>query len=281
MAIKITPLSPSIGAEISGLDLCEPLAAETVALLRRAWLDHVVLLVRDQDLDYAALIRFAACFGEPAEISRPKEFRTKGHDGLDPRIMLISNIRENGEPIGSLPDGDMMFHHDMMHAAVPDMASVLYAREIPAVGGNTLFANGYAAYDALPEDLRQPLEGRKAFHHYNYGSVHKGDDKGTPAFSESTHPVFRTHDETGHKAIYVNRLMTEHVVDMPRAQSDALLSRLYDHAERRDFVYEHVWRVGDVVVWDNRCSMHGRTDFSPQERRLFWRTTVKGEAPPA
>jgi alpha-ketoglutarate-dependent taurine dioxygenase len=281
VTVKITPLTRHIGAEISGLDLGAELAPEDRALLRQAWLDHVVVLVRDQKLDHAGLIRFASCFGEVAELSRPKEYRPQGQDDIDARIMLISNIRENGEPIGALPDGDMMFHHDMMHADMPDNASVLHAVEIPSHGGNTLFASGYAAYDALPDDLREPLEGRMAFHHYNYGSTHKGDDKGTEAFSESTHPVFPTNPETGRKAIYVNRLMTDSIVGLPRDRSDALLSRIYDHSEKPEFVYEHVWRVGDVLIWDNRCSMHGRTDFPETERRLMWRCTVKGTERPA
>ena len=194
--------------------------------------------------------------------------------------MLISNIRENGEPIGALPDGEMMFHHDMMHAEVPHKATMLNAIEIPSHGGNTLFASGYAAYDTLPDELREPLEGRKAFHHYNYGSVQKGDDKGTPAFSESVHPVFRTHDDTGKKAIYVNRLMTEGVIDMEQDQADGLLNALFDHSESPEFVYEHEWQIGDLLLWDNRCSMHARTDFPETERRLLLRTTVVGDAKP-
>jgi len=276
MPLTITPLTRTIGAEISGVDLGKVLDAATVEELRAAWLEHIVLLLRGQNLAQEDLVHFAACFGEVAGLSRPKEYRTKGHDNLHPNLMLISNVRENGEPIGALPDGDMMFHHDMMHAEIPDKASVLYAVEIPSHGGNTLFADGYAAYETLPDEVRLPLEDRTAFHHYNYGSTHRGDDKGTPAFSESTHPVFRTNTETGRKAIYVNRLMTENVVDMPQGESDALLRQVFDHSEKPEFVYEHVWRKGDVLLWDNRCSMHARTDFPETERRLMWRTTIKG-----
>ncbi len=280
MTMTVTPLSTHIGAEISGFDLGKPLTPENSAMLRQAWLDHIVVLIRNQKLDHAGLIRFAGYFGEVSTLARPKEYRTAGQRNFDDRIMLISNIRENGEPIGALPDGDMMFHHDMMHAEIPDNASVLHAVEIPSHGGNTLFASGYAAYDSLPDDLRQPLDGRRAFHHYNYGSTHKGGKNGIEAFSESTHPVFRTHGETGRKAIYVNRLMTESIVDMPRDQSDDLLNRIYDHAEKPEFVYEHVWRLGDVLIWDNRCSMHGRRDFPENERRLMWRCTIKGTERP-
>lgn len=280
MTVTVTPLTPHIGAEISGIDLSKELSSEDRATLRQAWLDHIVILVRDQKLDDSGLIDFAGCFGEVSTLARPREYRTEGQQNFDDRIMLISNIRENGEPIGALPDGEMMFHHDMMHAELPDNASVLYAVEIPSHGGNTLFASGYAAYDSLPEDLRAPLENRRAFHHYNYGSTHRGGINGIEAFSESTHPVFRTHDETGRKAIYVNRLMTEGVVDMPRDQSDELLNKLYDHSEKPEFVYEHVWRLGDVLIWDNRCSAHARTDFPDAERRLMWRCTVKGTEHP-
>ena len=134
--------------------------------------------------------------------------------------MLISNIRENGEPIGALPDGEMMFHHDMIHAEVPSKGTFLYSVEIPSTGGNTLFASGYAAYETLDPQVRDRLEGRKAMHHYNYGSTIRGDNKGVEAFAESVHPVFRTHEETGRKAVYVNRLMTVDVEGMPEDESE-------------------------------------------------------------
>jgi taurine dioxygenase len=280
MTLAVTNLSDVIGAEITGVDLSRPLDGDTIAAIHAAWLEHLVLLFRDQDLQQEDMVRFTACFGEPAGRATPLGEQTPGQQDLHPNIMLISNIRENGEPIGALPDGELMFHHDMIHAEFPNKASLLYAREIPAQGGNTLFANSYAAYDALPDNLRASLDGRSAFHHYNYGSVQKGDGKGTQAFSESTHPVFRTHGETGRKAIYVNRLTTEHIVGMPPEDSDAMLARIYDHAESPPFVYEHVWRKGDLMLWDNRCSMHGRTDFPDGERRLMWRSTVKSDERP-
>jgi taurine dioxygenase len=193
---------------------------------------------------------------------------------------MISNIRENGEPIGALPDGEMMFHHDMIHASVPSKGTLLYSVEIPSTGGNTLFASGYAAYDTLDPAIRERLEGRLAGHHYNYGSTVRGDNRGTEAFAESTHPVFRTHEDSGRKAVYVNRLMTVGIVDMPQDEADRLLNILFDHSEQRQFVYEHVWRKGDLLLWDNRCSTHARTDFPSTERRLMLRTTVKGTVQP-
>ena len=280
MPIDVVPLTPKIGAEIRGVDLRDDLDDETVAAIRNAWLEHAVVLFRDQDLGKDDQVRFTTQFGNVGILARPKQYRTSGHDDMPDGMMLISNVRENGEPIGALPDGEMMFHHDMLHADIPHTATLLYAVEIPSVGGNTLFASGNSAYDTLPEDVRAPLEGQKAFHHYNYGSVQKGDGKGTPAYSKSVHPVFRTHSETGRKAIYVNRLMTEGIVDMPTEQSSALLERLFDHSERAEFVYEHVWRTGDLLMWDNRCSMHARTDFPGGERRLLWRTTIASDERP-
>jgi taurine dioxygenase len=195
--------------------------------------------------------------------------------------MMISNIRENGEVIGALPDGEMHFHHDMIHNEMPHNGTLLYSVEIPSHGGDTLFASGYAAYDTLDPAIRNRLEGRRALNHYNYGTMQRGDtSNATNAFHEATHPVFRTHDETGRKAIYVDRLMTMHVLDMPQAESDELLNAVFDHAERPEFVYRHVWRVGDLIVWDNRCSMHARTDFPSDQRRLLLRTTVKGTVRP-
>jgi taurine dioxygenase len=280
MPLNLRPLSAALGAEIMDLDLTGKLDAGTVAELYQAWLDNVILLFRGQHLAQQDLLDVAAYFGTVGPLARPVEERPSGYSDLLDNVMLISNVRQDGEPIGALPDGDMMFHHDMLHADMPHKATLLYSVEVPREGGNTLFANGYSAYEKLPDEVRVPLEGRKAFHHYNYGNTHKGAGGGTKAFSESRHPVFRTHGETGRKAIYVNRLMTELVEEMPRGESDALLAKLFDHSEKPEFVYEHLWRPGDLILWDNRCSMHGRTDFSPLERRLFWRTTVKDTETP-
>jgi len=211
---------------------------------------------------------------------RPPKFFPKGYSRILPGIMMISNIRENGEPIGALPDGEMMFHHDMIHSDKPDKATLLYAVEIPSSGGNTLFASGYAAYDTLDPAIRNKLEGKKALHHYNYGSVVKGDNKGTEAFGENRHPAFRTHDDTGKKAVYMNRLMTVGIEGMPQAEAEPMLEAVFDHAEKPEFVYEHVWRLGDLLLWDNRCSSHARQDFPSTERRLMLRTTVEGAARP-
>ena len=278
--LDVLPLTQHIGAEIRGIDLHDKPDEETIAAIHQAWLDHLVIIFPGQKLSQEDLVRVTHYFGEQAQHSRPAKYFPKGYSGLLPGIMLISNIRENGEPIGALPDGEMMFHHDMIHVEVPSKATLLYSVEIPSSGGNTLFASGYAAYDTLDPAIRNRLEGRLAKHHYNYGSTQKGDSRGTEAFGECVHPVFRTHEETGKKAVYVNRLMTAGIVDMPQEESEPLLNAVFDHAEKREFVYEHVWRLGDLLLWDNRCSSHARTDFPSTERRLMLRTTVKGTVRP-
>jgi taurine dioxygenase len=277
----VVPLSKYIGAEIRGLDLREKPDDDTVKAIYQAWLDHLVLIFPEQKLEQEDLIRATGFFGQIGKLSRPPKYFPKGYDRLLPGIMMISNIRENGEPIGALPDGEMMFHHDMIHAEVPSKATLLYAVEIPSAGGNTLFASGYAAYDTLDPAIRSRLEGKKALHHYNYGSTIRGDSRGTEAFAEQAHPVFRTHEDSGRKAVYVNRLMTVRVLDMAQDESERLLGAVYDHGEKREFVYEHVWRVGDLLLWDNRCSSHARTDFPSTERRLMFRTTVEGNVRPS
>jgi taurine dioxygenase len=278
--LDVVPLSKHIGAEIRGIDLRVPLDKETMDAIHQAWLDHSVLLFRGQNFSQEDLLRVTGCFGELAPLSRPPKFFPKGYSRLLPDIMMISNIRENGETIGALPDGEMNFHHDQIHSEVPHNGTLLYSLEIPSYGGDTLFASGYAAYESLDPAIKRKLEGRRAFHHYNYGTTTRGGAGGVEAFSESVHPVFRTHDETGRKAIYVNRLMTVRIEDLPQHESDALLNVLFDHSENPEFVYRHVWRVGDLIVWDNRCSMHARDDFPSDQRRLMLRTTVKGSKRP-
>jgi taurine dioxygenase len=274
--IEIQPLTRHIGARVTGIDLRQELDPAQIAQLRRAWLDHIVLVFPGQDISQEDLLRVTGYFGTLGKLARPAEFRPSGFAHLLPNIMLISNIRENGQTIGALPDGEMMFHHDMIHAEKPHDATLLYSVEVPTHGGNTLFASGYAAYETLDPAVRDRVEGRRARHHYNYGSTQRGDSRGIAAFAESTHPAFRTHNETGRKAVYVNRLMTVGIEGLDQAESDDLLLKIWDHSEKPEFVYEHVWGVGDLLIWDNRCSTHARSDFPSDQRRLMLRTTVEG-----
>jgi taurine dioxygenase len=278
--LDVVLLSKHIGAEIKGIDLRETLGSDVVDAIHRAWLDNCVLIFRNQNLSQADLLRVTAYFGEIGPLARPAKLFPKGYARLLPNIMMISNIRENGETIGALPDGEMHFHHDQIHAEIPHNATLLYSLEVPDRGGDTLFASGYKAYDTLDPALKAKLEGRRAVHHYKYGTTTRGGTNGVEAFAQSVHPVFRTHEETGRKAIYVNRLMTMRIDGLPPQESDAALAALFDHAESPEFVYRHVWRVGDLIVWDNRCSMHARDDFPSDQRRLMLRTTVKGTVRP-
>src|SRR5579864_4971573 len=206
--LRFTPLTEHIGCEVKGIDLRESVPADAAAAMYRAWLDHAVLVFRDQDLSQEDLIRVTAIFGEFAPLGRPAHTLPKGVAKILPNIMLISNIRENGETIGALPDGEMMFHHDTIHRDDPHKATLLYSVEIPTHGGDTLFASGTAAYDALDAAMKKRLDGRKAVNYYVYNSVKRNDKQAVDASSQAVHPVVRTHDETGRKALYVNRLMS-------------------------------------------------------------------------
>ncbi len=279
-APQFKPLTKYIGCEVSGIDLREPVPPAAAAAIYRRWLDHGVLLFRDQQLEQEDLIRVTGIFGEFAPLGRPKHTLPSGFSKILPNIMLISNIRENGETIGALPDGEMLFHHDTIHRDDPHKATLLYSVEIPTYGGDTLFASGTAAYDTLDPAMKQKLEGLRAVNYYVYNSVKRDDKQAVDAASQAVHPVVRTHEETKRKALYVNRLMSVRIEGMEEAESDALLNFLFDHSEKPEFVYTHVWRKGDLIVWDNRCSSHARTDFPADQRRLLLRTTVKGTCRP-
>jgi len=272
--LRTRPLSPALGAEILDVDLSQPMTDALFESIRDCWHDNIVVLFRDQHLSEADQVRFAERFG-PLALSHTKRYTT-----ANPAVMLISNIRENGKQIGALPDGEMQFHSDQCYQEKPAMSSMLYAIEVPSAGGNTLFANAYKAYETLPDAIKRRLAGRKALHAYDYdnASMKRGTQikDGVPHFA---HPVFRTHPATGRKALYVNRLMTIAIEGLPEAESDELLEFLFGHQENPAFIYEHVWRVNDLLMWDNRCALHARTDFSNDERRLMRRVTVLGERP--
>jgi taurine dioxygenase len=269
--ISIRPLSPAIGVEVLGVDLAQPLDDARFAAIRQAWEENCVLLFRGQSLDDDAQLRFATRFGMPALVNRAGA------------VLYISNIRENGKLIGALPDGEMHFHSDQCYVERPAMATMLYAMEIPSQGGNTLFANGFRAYETLPDALKKKLAGKRAVHAFDHNGSYGGSatlrSTLAPGAKQYAHPVFRTHPATGRKALYVNRLMTQRILDLPDDESRQILSDLFEHQENPDFVYEHVWTVGDLILWDNRSCLHARTDFSAAERRKLRRVTVQGETP--
>ena len=271
-ALNITPLSPVVGAEIRGLDLRNPIDAATQRLLRQAWHDHAVLLLRDQAISRQQQARFGACFGA-LQMVRDRN----GVEHPYPWMVYVSNIRKDGKPIGYLPDGEMHFHSDQSYIAEPPVGTMLYAIEVPSKGGNTLFASAYAAYEALSDAMKSRLDGLRALHTYDLGTVPTLRGAAPPGSPSFVHPIVRTHPVTGRKVLFVSRLTTVAIEGMDRADADALLEELFAHQEQQRFVYEHVWRPGDVILWDNRCTLHARTDFSPAERRLLRRLVVLRE----
>ena len=246
---------------------------ETVAALREIWTDRGLLIFRNNDLRIEDQIRFATYFGTPSETN------TRTDPDRDPRILLISNIRENGKPIGALPDGELQFHSDSAFHEEPLMATLLYSVEIPSTGGDTLFSNATAAYDQLPAPLKNQLEDLTAVNGYNYSTQVKRTGYDRSSGPHAIHPVLRTHPETGRKAIYVNRLMTEEICDLTDADSESILHDLFDRMEESDIRYTHVWKTGDLLMWDNRFVQHARTDFPSTERRLLRRVGLLGDKP--
>jgi taurine dioxygenase len=278
--VRFEKLSTHTGAVISDFDLCAPLPPDEITEIYRIFLDHAVVLFRDQHFAQEDLVRATQLFGNCGEYDRPKKFHTAGQERVLPQIMLITNVREDGKPIGALPDGEMWFHHDTIHREIPHNATLLYAVEVPSHGGNTVFSNLFAAYEALPDDLKSALDGRMALNAFSYGSQKKADPNAVAARSQAIHPAIRTHEETGRKAIYVDRLMTQSLLDLPADESDDILARTFDHIERPDFLYEHQWQKGDLVMWDNRSSIHARRDFPADQVRMMWRTTLAGDTRP-
>jgi taurine dioxygenase len=272
-SFTVRQISPALGAEILGVDLRDTIDDALKQKFLDAWHQHLVILLRSQTLDEDTQVRFAETFGPPAKITSGRTFSDK-----HPSVMLISNIRKDGKPIGALPDGEMNFHTDQCHQEIPAKASMLYAIEIPSHGGNTLFSNAYTAYETLPEGIKHRIAGRRALNAYDKDSTQRTANYDN-AGSSYWHPVVRTHPATGRKALYVNRLMTREIEGLPREESEAILQKLFEHQEKPKFVYEHFWRVGDILMWDNRCTLHARTDFSAGERRLLRRVTILGEKP--
>lgn len=274
-ALDTTPLSPALGIEVAGIDLSGPLGRETASELRSLWLEYGVMLFRDQFLDDPQLVDAARLFGEPVAPNTV----TGPESGHDSHVLLISNIRENGEPIGALPDGELQFHSDSAFLEEPLMATMLHGDRIPSRGGETLFASAAKAYETLPDDRKERLRGLEAVNAYDYYTQVK-----TAAYDRTTgpfavHPVVRTHPETGRKAIYVNRLMTEEIVGRPAEESDAILADLFERLEDPGLRYTHKWRPGDVLIWDNRSVQHARNDFPAEETRLLRRVGLKGDRP--
>jgi taurine dioxygenase len=276
--LKVRKLAAALGAEIEGLDLSRTIEPALFAQIRAAWLEHLVIRIRGQKLSDPQLLAFSRNFGEldppgPNPLGRPF---LADH----PEMNVISNIKLDGVPIGGLGDGEAIWHADMTYIERPPMAAILYAIEIPPSGGDTYWANMYAAYETLPEPLKRRVEGREAVHDATYnsaGAMRKGYQEVTDPRSApgARHPLVRTHPETGRRSLFLGRRRNSYVVGLDLQESENLLDELWAHATQPQFTFRQEWRVGDVMVWDNRCTLHRRDAFDPRARRLLHRTQVK------
>jgi taurine dioxygenase len=282
MSFTVRKLTPHIGAEIVGLDISQPLDAATISAVRAAWLDNCMLIFRGQNLDPDQQRRFVGYFGEMGKrgaalpSNRP---RPVGPD-YNSDAMLVSNIREGGKPIGVLPDGEMWFHHDMSYSAAPNRASFLYSIEIPSHGGDTMFASMYAAYESLPPRLKERIEGRRVLQAFDEVQDSRLDLTQVPLadVKHQWQPIVIAHPETGRRALYVSRLMSHEIEGLSQDEGHALLEELYAYTEAESIRYTHKWRVGDLLMWDNLNSIHARTDFPREERRLMRRFSIAGNS---
>jgi taurine dioxygenase len=281
--IDVVPTGAALGAEVKGLDL-KAIDDDAFALIHKAWVEHLVLLFRGQSLDDEQLIAFSRRFGalDWAPVQETGRRFVDGH----PEIYVVSNVIENGEPIGSLGAGEAVWHTDMSYIPEPPKASMLYALEVPPTGGDTGFLNMYSGYEALPGALKTRIASLRIKHDGTYNSggyVRQGvtavDD---PVTSPGTvHPLVCTHPESGRKALYLGRRRNAYIDGLPLAESEALLDELWSYATRDEYTWYNQWRVGDLVLWDNRCTMHRRDAFDAGSRRVMHRTQVKGETRPA
>jgi taurine dioxygenase len=275
--MTVIPSGAALAADIQTVAL-KSLSTADFNEIHSAWLDHLVIRFRGQQLSLEDLIAFSRRFGELdwAPVQETGRRFVEGH----PEIYVVSNVIENGVPIGSLGAGEAVWHTDMSYLENPPKASMLYAIEIPSGGGDTYFCNMYRAYDSLPDTLRQRISGLALKHDATYNSggyVRQGlaatDD---PVSSSGVfHPLVSTHPETGRRALYLGRRRNAYIAGLPLAESEALLDELWSFAAQDGIAWHTEWQAGDVVLWDNRCTMHRRDSFDPNSRRILYRTQIK------
>jgi taurine dioxygenase len=281
--VDVIPTGRAIGAEVRGLDLTnfDDGAFDRIV---RAWHDHSVLLFRDQHLDDRELIAFSRRFGD-LDWAPVQETGRRFVEGM-PEIYVVSNVIVNREPIGSLGAGEAVWHTDMSYLDVPPKASMLYALEVPPTGGNTSFCNMYGIYEALPAALKERIADLKIKHDGTYNSGGYVRQGVTPSDDPRTspgaiHPLVCTHPETSRRMLYLGRRRNAYLIGLGLTESEALLDQLWSYVAKPEFAWEHMWRVGDLVMWDNRCTMHRRDSFDSASRRIMHRTQIKGELRPA
>jgi taurine dioxygenase len=279
--ISITNLDGPLGAEVTGVDVSRPLLPADIDAIETAWRDRLVVVFHDQDLSDPQLIAFSKNFGDldPPGPNPYGEPFLKDH----PELNVISNVVEAGKPIGNLGDGEAVWHADMTYVDVPPKAALLHALEVPPpeAGGNTHFANMFAAYEALPADLKKAVEGKIAVHdasRNSAGMLRKGYQEVTDVRQTvgARHPLVRTDPKTGRKALFLGRRPNAYVLGLSVADSDALLDALWAHATQPRFAMCHEWKVGDLLMWNNLSVLHRRDPFDPKTRRVMHRSQIKG-----
>jgi taurine dioxygenase len=281
--ITIVPLGSSVGADVQGVDVSS-VSDTQFALIRDAWMRHHVLRFRGQSLSKDALLSFSSWFGEleMAPINAKGEPWIEGH----PTLAVMSNIEEDGAPIGSLGYGEAVWHTDMSYKKVTPSAAILYALEVTDRGGETGFLSMHRAYDSLPAELKEAVTGKSIKHDASRdssGTLRKGFDAVDDARQApgEVHPIVIRHPESGRQALYLGRRPFGYVVGLELDESEALLDALWAHATQEEFAWFQRWEVGDLLIWDNRSVLHTRRAFSPAERRYMLRTQIKGTAPSA
>ncbi len=265
-SLQVLPTGGALGAEICGVDLARPLSPDTIQQIHRALLNHYVLFFRRQHISEEEQVRFTAYFGTPVEHVREQP------DRAIKEIFLISNIVANGKPIGALGNDELTFHSDLSYLPQPGRISMLYAVELPRVGGETQWCNCHAAYEALDEAMKARLRGLRAIHRH---PIARQNHPVTV-----TQPLIRTHPETGQKALFISPQFTRAIVGLDLDESDELLMFLFAHMTQPQFVWTHDWQLGDLVMWDNRPTMHRRATFPATERRLLKRTQIFNDETP-
>jgi taurine dioxygenase len=280
--MQITQLDAPLGAEVSGIDVSKPLPPADVDAIAAAWRERLVVVLHGQELSDPQLIAFSKNFGEldPPGPNPYGEPFNKAH----PELNVISNVVENGKPIGNLGDGEAVWHADMTYVDVPPKAAMLHALEVPPpeAGGNTYFANMFAAYASLPADLKKAAQGKIAVHdasRNSAGMLRKGYKEVTDVRETvgARHPLVRTDPQTGRKALFLGRRPNGYVLGLGVAESEALLDALWAHAVQPRFAMCHEWKVGDLLMWNNLSVLHRRDPFDPRTRRVMHRSQIKGD----
>ena len=279
MNIRIEPLSDKIGAAIYGLDLRQTLSSDEKVAVTRAFADHLAVCIRGQELTLDEFLAAANQFGK----SKPHLYRKLRHKDY-PHLSVVSS--EDRKLFGEKTKNPRAthFHTDESYLAKPSKATMLYSMINPKSGGETKFVNMYRAYETLPESTKTMLEGLKAVHRFGTNrpgvALLKLSDEEKAETPDVVHPIVRTHPDTGRKALFVNAARTDSVVGMDADEGKALLEDLYTHSIKPEFQYHHDWAVGDVMMWDNRCTMHAATNtYGPDEKRLLYRVLLEGDAP--